>query len=291
LPTYDFYRELVLEALGRSGPFWFNDLAPHLADSCWLRLGEECGLNESNYGTGRLIERNLKSNRKVMGCVEVLFCGSSKQIMIEVLEDHVAARYRDLGLKFVPPKELDNFGLLQNLERALHAITVVRGTAVAVSAVLSVIHVLKPETPQYDVSFSDPILPFSIFVGVQPELDLVQDLRLAESILHECMHLQLTLIESQVRLLDVENDLYMSPWRQTLRPTRGILHALYVFRVIQDFFKALLYSITLTSAEHAHIQSRLSDIETEVRQLGDFSDSDDLTPLGRLLAKRLLVRN
>jgi hypothetical protein len=291
LPTYDFNQELVLEALGRSGPFWFDDLAPHLAKSCWLKLREEYGLNESNYGTVRVIDRSLKSNRNVIGCIENPFCGFSKRIVIESLEDHVAARYRDLGLDFVLPKEIENSALFRNLGRALNTIAVVRGAAVAVSAVLSVIHILKPEAPQYDVSFSDPTLPFSVFVGVHPESDVIQDLRLAESILHECMHLQLTLIESQTRLLDAENELHLSPWRQTLRPTRGILHALYVFRVIQDFFRALLSSAPLTSAERAHIQSRLSDIEAEVDQLGDFSASNDLTPIGRALAKRLLVRN
>jgi HEXXH motif-containing protein len=154
-----------------------------------------------------------------------------------------------------------------------------------------VIHILKPGAPQYDVSFSDPTLPFSVFVGVHRESDAIQDLRLAESILHECMHLQLTLIESQTRLLDTDNELHLSPWRQTLRPTRGILHALYVFRVIQDFFRALRSSASMASAERAHIQSRLSEIEAEVDRLGDFSSSNDLTPIGRALAKRLLVGN
>lgn len=48
----------------------------------------------------------------------------------------------------------------------------------------------------YDVSHSTPVLPLSIFVSVPGADERHAELRLAESIIHEAMHLQLTFIES-----------------------------------------------------------------------------------------------
>jgi hypothetical protein len=64
-----------------------------------------------------------------------------------------------------------------------------------------------------------------------------------------------------------------------------------VFRVIQEFFSALLASVSLSEDEHIHIKRRLKDIEIEVGQTGDLSCSQDLTPAGRALVERLQAGN
>jgi len=117
------------------------------------------------------------------------------------------------------------------------------------------------------------------------------DLRVAESILHECMHLQLTLIEDQISLLVADNEHHFSPWRRTFRPTRGVLHALYVFRAVQDFFTAIVATKHLSEAENNHVSRRLRDIDVEVEQLGDLSASQDLTPAGKAFVARLRAGN
>jgi HEXXH motif-containing protein len=211
--------------------------------------------------------------------------------VIESLRPDVTQRYLDFGLDFYSPDEVLGSNLFRILDRAVHIISGVRGAALTVSAVLSVVHILKPESAEYDISYSEPTLPFSIFVGIDPGWQANRDLRVAESILHECMHLQLTLIEDQMLLIAADNEHHLSPWRQALRPTRGVLHALYVFRVIQDFFSAVLASISLSADEHDHIRRRLNGIDAEVEQMGDLSVSQDLTPAGRALVARLQIGN
>jgi HEXXH motif-containing protein len=166
-----------------------------------------------------------------------------------------------------------------------------RGAALAVSSVLSAVHVLRPKAPDYDVSYSEPALPFSVFAGIDPRPRIDSHLRLAECILHECMHLQLTLIEEVISLIATGDEHHHSPWRQTLRPTRGVLHALYVFRVIQEFFSVALTSTNLSGDERRHARHRINEIESEVAQVGDLSASHDLTPAGRAIVTRLQIGN
>jgi hypothetical protein len=285
--SYYAEHEPVSVALRRPGPFWFDDLASVLAEYRWSRFQAECGLDRSNYGTARALDRNSHVERNVIGHLRGPTTETQHRIIVECLRSDITKRYRDFGLEFYSPVEILGSNLLSILDRAIQIIANVPGAALAVSAVLSVVHILKPGSPEYDISYSEPTLPFSIFVGIDPRLRVNPHLRLAESILHECMHLQLTLIEERTPLIGTDNEHHLSPWRQTLRPTRGVLHALYVFRVIQEFFSALLVSVILSEDEYRHIQGRLRDIEIQVGQTGDLSSSQDLTPAGQALVERL----
>jgi hypothetical protein len=278
----------VIEAeILRPGPFWFDNLSPLLANQCWAKLHAIHGIGKSNYGTSRILEGSPAADRVVLG--HLSWPGSENQIVVEELGPEIISRYQTLGLEFYPSNVGSN--LLTSLNTAIRTISSVQGAAVAASSVLSVIHILKPETPEYDVSYSEPPLPFSIFVGVPMREHANDDLRLAESILHECMHLQLTLIEDSVALFKAEENFHQSPWKQMLRPTRGVIHGLYVFRVIQDFLCALNSSIGLSSTGRSHIVQRLREIDDEVHQLGDLSGSPDLTRVGKALVERLQIGN
>lgn len=281
----------VSVALRRPGPFWFDNLAPVLAEYRWSRFQAECGLDKSNYGTARVLDGNPHVERSVIGHLQRPTTEPQHRIIVECLRSDLTERYRDLGLEFYSPVQILDLNLFRILDRAIRIIANVPGTALAVSAVLSVVHILKSGSPEYDISYSEPTLPFSIFVGIDPRLRVNPHLRLAESILHECMHLQLTLIEEHTSLIATDNEHHLSPWRQTLRPTRGVLHALYVFRVIQEFFSSLLASASLSEDEHDHIQQRLKDIEIEVGHTGDLSSSRDLTAAGQALVERLQAGN
>lgn len=285
---HDSEREQVQIALRGPGPFWLNNLGPTLARARWSKLETDYGLEKSNYGTGRVLERNPLAERQIIGYVHGPVVDNQYQIAIESLRPEVARRYRDFGLDFYLPSDL-NSNFLDMLSRAIRLISAVRGAAVAVSSVLSVLHILKTESPEYDVSYSEPSVPFSIFIGVTLDDQFHRDLRLAEGILHECMHLQLTLVEEQISLIAAENERHRSPWRQTFRPTRGVLHALYVFRVIQDFFADLILSVSLSDEERKYILRRQIEINNEVEQVKDLYESQDLSPLGRAFVARLLI--
>ena len=281
----------VLFALRRAGPFWFDNLAPLLAQKRWSRFEAECGIDKSNYATARVLEGSPAVECNVIGYLQGPIADTQQPIMVECLRSNLTQRYREMGLEFYSADEIVGLNLLHMLDRAIKIIAGVQGAAIAVSAVLSAVHILKSKSPDYDVSYSEPALPFSIFVGIDPRVPFNRDLRLAESILHECMHLQLTLIEESISLIAFNNEHHLSPWRQTLRPTYGVLHALYVFRVIQDFFGAALSGLNLSDNERRHIRHRLREIDSEVEQMGNLSASQDLTCAGRALVARLQIGN
>lgn len=281
----------VLAALQRPGAFWFDDLAPVLAQFRWSKLHADCGVDGGNYGTARVLDCNPVAERNVIGYLQGPIPKGENRIAIECLPANVTKRYHDFGLNFYSPDEILGSNLINILDRAFHVISSVRGAARTVSTITAIVHILKPDSSDYDVSYSEPRLPFSIFVGIDARWQVNLDLRVAESILHECMHLQLTLIEDQISLLVADNEHHFSPWRRALRPTRGVLHALYVFRVIQDFFTAVIASNHLSEAENSHVSRRLRDIDAEVELLGDLSASQDLTPAGRAFVVRLQAGN
>ena len=118
-----------------------------------------------------------------------------------------------LALNFYAAGEIETRVIRDRLMGAFRKLGDVPGVATAVGAVLSVLHVIRPDGPEYDVSYSDPLLPFSIFVGIDANHEAHFDLRLAESILHECMHLQMTLIEEAMPMVSAGEELYHSPWQ------------------------------------------------------------------------------
>jgi len=68
-------------------------------------------------------------------------------------------------------------------------------------------------------------------------LDLLDDL------LHENGHHYLNTILNYSELLDEDDDkIYFSPWRRSLRPVRGIYHAVFTFYWAFDLFKSLAQS-------------------------------------------------
>ncbi len=96
------------------------------------------------------------------------------------------------------------------------------------------VHLIASVGEDYDSSHSDPAILFSIFISVPSLPGRRSLLRVAEGLVHETMHLQLSLFETICPLVDgsVDWGLY-SPWKQKKRQTRGIMHGLYVFGVLK----------------------------------------------------------
>ena len=107
-------------------------------------------------------------------------------------------------------------------------------------------------------------------------------LRLAESLIHEAMHLQLTFIESVVPLVNATEGTAFSPWKGEDRPVQGVFHALYVFAVIREAFSTL----AVVHPEAASYAMRRSvEIADEVKAMGNARPS--LTAAGAELWDRL----
>ncbi len=143
------------------------------------------------------------------------------------------------------------------------------------------VHLLMA-APGYDVSHSEPRWPALIFVSQPERADVVGTLRLAESIVHEAMHLHLTVHEKRTKMVADPNGTMHSPWRNAPRPYGGVLHGLFVFTCIHAFFRRLAPS--LDGAALAHVERRLVEIRAEIEAVALDSLIEGLTLAGAACA-------
>ena len=148
-------------------------------------------------------------------------------------------------------------------------------------------HIVRAHDDAYDVSFSDPNIPFSIFVSVPEAQNRRSMLRVAENLVHETMHLQLSLFEQSCPLIDcaVPWSLY-SPWKREERPAQGILHGLYVFIVLRWMWRNVLTDST-NFDDQIFAQRRIEDIDSEIRAVRELEGAPALTEYGRQLVAQL----
>lgn len=133
----------------------------------------------------------------------------------------------------------------------------------------------------YDISHSEPRWPDWIFVSCPTASGEVAALRVAENVVHEAMHLQLTIIERRVTLIEDQCAKLQSPWKAELRDLGGILHGLYVFRVVSRFLNKSGVTAGLSPGGIAHVRRRLDEISHEIAAVNKSELSDGLTIAGR----------
>lgn len=245
------------------GP-WPSGLAALLAASspAW-RAFNAC----SSYGTARFLASDSAGPRDVVGEIRI----AGQLVPVEILPQELAARFARLRPITTPgPDDLD---LVRKATALLEAVP---DLAAAVSTLVFAIHLLRADQG-YDVSHSEPTIPFSIFVSVPSAGERHAVLRLAESIVHEAMHLQLTLMEKVVPLVSIDGEGY-SPWQGCERPIGGLLHGLYVFSAIARFMDCVAAARPEMAAK---ARLRRAEIEEEVSVLPDFGAH--LTPTGETL--------
>lgn len=164
----------------------------------------------------------------------------------------------------------------------------VGGADAAVRTLVRSVHRVAARAPGYDLSHSEPAIPFSVFVSI-PVGEPHGAMRVAESLLHEAMHLQLTLIERHAPLTTGEGEAY-SPWQQCARPIQGILHGLYVFGAIDDWLSLCAALPFATDEACAYARGRQAEIAEEVADVADVQQSAGLTTFGAWFARALLAR-
>jgi hypothetical protein len=279
----------VREALrdGSVAP-WFPQLTPQLVDTAWRRLLDDTGLTWASYGTARLSRLQPNTARQVIVSMDLspLLGVDGGEIAIELLPDDVGQQYGGQEVRFFSADEIIRFGLVNHVLEALRTLGSVHSLLRSVCNLVRVLHLIDPQNDEVDISFSEPSLPFSAFVSIPgPAADFLE-LRLAEAILHEAMHLQLTLVEKVVPLLSASPAAtFFSPWRNEYRSSHGLLHALYVFRVIYTFLGAGPFagpSIAL------YAEKRRETISRQLEEVRDFRQCRDLTIDGASFVERLL---
>lgn len=172
---------------------------------------------------------------------------------------------------------------LDSLHQALLIIERTPSLADSISYLLKSIHILKSQEYGYDKSFSLPSIPYSIFLNISQ--GNYSKIRIAEAIVHESMHLQLTLLENKYPLFTEYQEMHYSPWKRSDRPVSGVIHALYVFKVIKEW----LNDVSSKDEEWIpYTEQRIQEIKEEISTLNPNKYTNSLTKNGLFLLQRIL---
>ncbi|MDP1559470.1 MAG: HEXXH motif-containing putative peptide modification protein [Nitrosomonas sp.] len=255
---------------------WFPGLGQRLAKEKWITLEKQAGLNKDNYST----EACLTSER-IAGLYSLTYVFQN-QIPVFPVPLRLALNDEKENIYSYSADDLRSLPILECIENAFEWLKIENSIIDSISALVRNIHFLKLEDNEYDVSYSLPNVPFSIFLSIPSQRINNDSLRVAEAILHETMHLQLTLIEEETPLVNQSNQKYFSPWKNEYRNARGIIHALYVFKTIREFIKKILMTDINLSNEQ-YLINRKREIEIQLILFENFEKSEALTKYGRLL--------
>lgn len=281
--------EAVHKFIQQPFPLWECELTDILVQNKWIELKAH-GINNLNeYSTSRVINNpNLSFDTKFLVSDKI----DNEAIYLEVPSlALLESFYPKHGLVAHSLYELEPNKATSKIKSALKSFDLVEPIHTFIKKLVRLIQVLKQEECENDVSYSHPNIPFSIFISVCENDSIIDNLRVAESILHEAMHLKLTLIENIVPLIKPNSTaLYYSPWREEERPIRGVLHGLFVFRAIFDFYNQLNHVINPSTATN-YVLNRKEQINAEFNLLKDFRHCPELTKEGAILSKNLLPLN
>jgi HEXXH motif-containing protein len=264
-------------------------LAAGLADRGWEDLYHDTGLTPSEYGTERVLARDRNAPRKIVSVIPASLddTDSARVFQIELLGGETARRYKESGVRFYSEDEMIQWRMTERVVEAVNILKSIPTLFTVVTKLVRAVHLVDAGDDDYDVSFSEPQVPFSIFVSVPKASSITNMLRLTETIVHEAMHLQLTLIEKFVPLAHETQLRIFSPWRGEYRPIRGVLHGLYVFRVIDRFLERLLRSKSYPDKEVKYIQGRRDEIVEQINKVSTLQGHPELTLVGACFVDRL----
>jgi HEXXH motif-containing protein len=284
--------ELVTAALRNADESpWLPGLAVELAERCWINLYNNMELKPSEYGTVRVIARSRSAPRQIISVIPAALCNrdpAAQVFQIEVLDQGTARPYEESGVKFYSEDEIYEEKLAERIVQAVNILKGIPTLFMTVTALVRSIHLIDAGDDDYDVSFSEPHLPFSIFISVPRNDSPSSAIRIAEAIVHEAMHLQLTLVECVLPLVLYSGNKYYSPWKREHRTTQGVLHALYVFRVIDRFLEGLSLTPAMINNVGAYQHDRRIQISNELKRVKYFRSCSDLSQAGASLVHMLL---
>lgn len=260
-------------------------LATALAEAGQQRLMTANGLAAEQYSIA-----NCLYPATALGDSPVTLELGDKLPLVELPElPRLGNFYEEHGLEPLPYDELLDGQAGAKLQAAWHLLASVPTVQAGMRALIKTIQVLRSPDPEIDVSYSHPTVPFSVFVTVGEDCSAISSLRVAESLLHEAMHLKLTLIEQEVPLVQPNSQSqFYSPWREELRPIQGVLHGMFVFAAVRNFYKAIIPKLVQDQKAIAFVRSRINTIADEFQTLNGFPDIIGLTNAGRQIATNLL---
>lgn len=206
---------------------------------------------------------------------------------VELLPSPLARRWQSIGLRFATEGDMDDLRFMEALAKSLDLIRLVPPLHGTLAGMCRSLHVLLASDRHFDVSYSDPSVPFTIFVSCPRVKENNRVERLAENIIHEALHLQLSLVERVEPLVvdGTENEPVLSPWKEGERTLPGLLHAAYVFSNLRCFWKRVAIAHPNSSS---FARKRVEVIDQEIYSARHLVDSPSLTATGRSLATGVL---
>ncbi|MDT7543412.1 MAG: hypothetical protein QOE33_3316 [Acidobacteriota bacterium] len=274
-----------------SGSLWLPEFTIEMVEAGWRDLYHKASLSPDAYGTARVMARDAGAPRNISSRLTMISGadGPEKVLLVETLDAEFVHTYNEADVRFYTADEIDATNVLAQLGEAITVLRTIPALFTTVAALVRCIHLLDSGDDDYDVSFSEPQIPFSIFVSVPRESSAISVLRVAEAIVHEAMHLQLTLIERIVPLVRAKSQRHYSPWREEFRNAQAVLHGLYVFCVIDEFFRALPAFPLREAHAASYLKRRRSGIHEQVGRIRSFQDSKDLTEIGSEFIRRMIT--
>jgi hypothetical protein len=251
---------------------WFPGLTAELIAEFISRNQVAASLVEG-YGTSRWLAGSARRPAPDGG--EILVGHHAAKI--EYLPSETAALFEGLHVAEVRDPQIREL-----IQAAADVLSSIPSLAESIGSVAKAIHPIQSPR-DYDVSHSTPELPFSIFVSIPESDERDASLRLAESLIHESMHLQLTLIDAINPLSTNNGKSGYSPWKKEVRPVTGLLHGLYVFAVIHQALGTLKGAC---EDWHQYCRKRSRAIENEITSLP--SSPEGLSRIGTYLWRRCL---
>lgn len=210
---------------------------------------------------------------------------------IEFLSPIVSSRFEQVGLRFPLDRDAEFLAPSDVFNRVNTLLECDSGLQSSVESLAKAIHIIESNGPDYDCSFSDPEIPFSIFISIPDSTAKNRELRVFEAVVHECMHLQLTAFELQAPIMRNEGGdaRYYSPWKKTPRKVQGVLHGMYVFHVVAYAYCFLIKSGLLAPSDMAFARRRVGEIFDELNEVREVATSSELSSEGIGLAQALLT--
>jgi hypothetical protein len=274
--------------LNQPFPVWENNITQFIVEQRWAEFKGAGLRSNADYDTFFAVYGEYY---KGASRFNISFDETGKSLQLEPFFSKMTSFYNEHGLFVLSSEEIDSNNVIPKLKGAVSVIQQVKPLSSCIFKLVKAIQILRTEHPEVDVSYSHPNIPFTIFVSICEDDSEISNLRVAESIIHEAMHLKLTLIERQVPLVITESkNTYFSPWRDEKRPPQGVLHGAFVFRAVLDFYKSIDTKFTTDKVVN-YLNLRREQIIYELMQLKEFQKCKDLTKDGANLIKNLLPLN
>ena len=237
-----------------------------------------------SYSTSRFLDG---SSPHILHTIEFSEHSADATLSVERLSPVLAARWQSVGLRFASEADVSAMEFRRTLVSSLEFIGMDLPLEGAVAGLCRSLHVLIASGRDFDVSYSDPSLPLSVFVSCPLPEERNRVERLAESIVHEALHLQLSLVERVEPLVidGPDEEPVFSPWKDEWRTAQGLLHAVYVFGNLRRFWKGVASKRPESSA---FAQARIRTIDAEMADATRLVENRSLTVAGRGLAASFL---